>query len=245
MTRSPPGAAGPPHASPASSQNSSYNSATWERTLRMNSSASLVVPPPLGSAPSTMSPQHHKPVRASLSSLSASQQHIEQPHSMMASPAASQPSTASMASQQPEDWYRSNKISTAKTLQLQRQLSAGAGAMTPTRGHEDYTRSQPPPPLPLGPPPQPTPRTFKQTIPSSSSGSSESLSSSSSPDLNHETANILSEAAATSAASQAIMAEAAAKFGLDSKGTSSSSSSTTSSRHRGNIFGFGCRWAHF
>ena len=235
MTRSPPGAGGgpPAHVSPASSQNSSYNSATWERTLRMNSSASLVVPPPLGSAPpSTMSPMH-KPVRASLSSLSASQQHIEQPQSMMASPAASQPPTASMASQQPEDWYRSNKISTAKTLQLQRQLSAGAGAMTPTRSSEDFLRSQPPPAPPLGPPPQAAPRTFKQTLPSSSSGSSESLSSSSSPDLNHETANILSEAAATSAASQAIMAEAAAKFGLESKGTSSSSSSTTSSRHRG------------
>ena len=42
-----------------------------------------VVPPPLGSAPpagssasATTSPQHHKPVRASLSSLSSS--HIEQ-----------------------------------------------------------------------------------------------------------------------------------------------------------------------
>ena len=38
MTRSPPG----PHASPnQSGGNNSYNSATWERTLRMNSSSSL------------------------------------------------------------------------------------------------------------------------------------------------------------------------------------------------------------
>ena len=79
MTRSPPG---PHQVSPNQSgnTNSSYNSATWERTLRMNSSSSLVVPPPLGSAPppstaSALSPSqhHHKPVRASLSSLSSSQ----------------------------------------------------------------------------------------------------------------------------------------------------------------------------
>ena len=80
MTRSPPG---PHQVSPNQSgnTNSSYNSATWERTLRMNSSSSLVVPPPLGSAPppstaSALSPtsqHHHKPVRASLSSLSSSQ----------------------------------------------------------------------------------------------------------------------------------------------------------------------------
>ena len=125
MTRSPQGASssGQLQMSPSGSQNSSYNSATWERTLRMNSSASLVVPPPLGSAPTTMSPQHHhKPVRASLSSLSGSQQHIEQPQSMMASPAAA-------SVNQPEEWYRgNNKISTAKTLQLQRQLSTGTAS---------------------------------------------------------------------------------------------------------------------
>merc|ERR1711953_476427 len=229
------------------SQNSSYNSATWERTLRMNSSASLVVPPPLGSAPTTMSPQHghHKPVRASLSSLSGSQQHIEQPQSMSMSPAQ----VGQSNNHQAEEWYRgNNKISTAKTLQLQRQLSTGAsatsstaGSMTPTRSSsEDFMRHHhhPPPPPPPGHPPtvkpQVAPRTFKTNLqPSSSSGSSESLSSTSSPDLNSETANILNEAAATSAASQAIMAEAAAKFGLEHKGTtSSSSSSTTSSRHR-------------
>ena len=116
------------------------------------------------------------------------------------------------------------------------------GSMTPTRSSsEDFMRHHhhPPPPPPPGHPPtvkpQVAPRTFKTNLqPSSSSGSSESLSSTSSPDLNSETANILNEAAATSAASQAIMAEAAAKFGLEHKGTtSSSSSSTTSSRHRG------------
>ena len=141
MTRSPPGASsssisGPLQMSPSSaSQNSSYNSATWERTLRMNSSASLVVPPPLGSAPTTMSPQHghHKPVRASLSSLSGSQQHIEQPQSMSMSPA--QVASQSNNHGQAEEWYRgNNKISTAKTLQLQRQLSTGASATSSTAG---------------------------------------------------------------------------------------------------------------
>ena len=119
--------------SAAASQNSSYNSATWERTLRMNSSASLVVPPPLGSAPTTMSPQHghHKPVRASLSSLSGSQQHIEQPQSMSMSPAQ----VGQSNNHQAEEWYRgNNKISTAKTLQLQRQLSTGASAASSTAG---------------------------------------------------------------------------------------------------------------
>ena len=139
MTRSPPGASsssisGPLQMSPSSaSQNSSYNSATWERTLRMNSSASLVVPPPLGSAPTTMSPQHghHKPVRASLSSLSGSQQHIEQPQSMSMSPAQ----VGQSNNHQAEEWYRgNNKISTAKTLQLQRQLSTGASATSSTAG---------------------------------------------------------------------------------------------------------------
>ena len=139
MTRSPPGASssssGPLQMSPsaAASQNSSYNSATWERTLRMNSSASLVVPPPLGSAPTTMSPQHghHKPVRASLSSLSGSQQHIEQPQSMSMSPAQ----VGQSNNHQAEEWYRgNNKISTAKTLQLQRQLSTGASATSSTAG---------------------------------------------------------------------------------------------------------------
>ena len=137
MTRSPPGASssGPLQMSPsaAASQNSSYNSATWERTLRMNSSASLVVPPPLGSAPTTMSPQHghHKPVRASLSSLSGSQQHIEQPQSMSMSPAQ----VGQSNNHQAEEWYRgNNKISTAKTLQLQRQLSTGASAASSTAG---------------------------------------------------------------------------------------------------------------
>ena len=100
----------------AAGGNSSYNSATWERTLRMNSSSSLVVPPPLGSAPpNTSSPmQHHKPVRASLSSLSSAPQ-IEAN----------------------DEWYRPNKVSTAKTLQLHRQLSAGSGSF-PGTGETDF-----------------------------------------------------------------------------------------------------------
>ena len=131
MTRSPPG---PHQASPNQSGNignnsSSYNSATWERTLRMNSSSSLVVPPPLGSAPppstanAALSPIHHKPVRASLSSLSSSQ--------MSTSGEASTANMVNISNSNPglsmdESWYRSNKIATAKTLQLQRQLSAGS-----------------------------------------------------------------------------------------------------------------------
>ena len=119
MTRSPPG---PHQVSPnQSGTNSSYNSATWERTLRMNSSSSLVVPPPLGSAPppstAALSPQHHKPVRASLSSLSSSQMSSGEAANMVIS--NSNPGLD-------ESWYRSNKIATAKTLQLQRQLSAGS-----------------------------------------------------------------------------------------------------------------------
>lgn len=104
--------------SPPSGNNNSYNSATWERTLRMNSSSGgLVVPPPLGSAPppsTAMSPRH-KPVRTSLSG-SQSNSGIPEIPAPPAGPAA-------------EDWstYRSNKISTAKTLQLHRQLSAGSG----------------------------------------------------------------------------------------------------------------------
>ena len=142
MTRSPPG----PHASPnQSGGNNSYNSATWERTLRMNSSSSLgkniftkkkykiillfssnftVVPPPLGSAPppstAALSPQH-KPVRASLSSLSSSQLMNQFPETSS--------TNMVMSNSNPgldESWYRSNKIATAKTLQLQRQLSAGS-----------------------------------------------------------------------------------------------------------------------
>ena len=148
MTRSPPG----PHASPnQSGSNNSYNSATWERTLRMNSSSSLgkniftkkkkykiilctekkililnfiVVPPPLGSAPppstAALSPQH-KPVRASLSSLSSSQLMNQLPETSS--------TNMVMSNSNPgldESWYRSNKIATAKTLQLQRQLSAGS-----------------------------------------------------------------------------------------------------------------------
>ena len=141
MTRSPPG----PHASPnQSGGNNSYNSATWERTLRMNSSSSLgkniftkknakwfyffliftVVPPPLGSAPppstAALSPQH-KPVRASLSSLSSSQLMNQLPETSS--------TNMVMSNSNPgldESWYRSNKIATAKTLQLQRQLSAGS-----------------------------------------------------------------------------------------------------------------------
>ena len=131
MTRSPPG---PHQASPNQSgsignNSSSYNSATWERTLRMNSSSSLVVPPPLGSAPppstanAALSPIHHKPVRASLSSLSSSQ--------MSTSGEASTANMVNISNSNPglsmdESWYRSNKIATAKTLQLQRQLSAGS-----------------------------------------------------------------------------------------------------------------------
>jgi hypothetical protein len=131
MTRSPPGphpqsmspaaaavAAASYAAAAAAAGNTSYNSATWERTLRMNSSSNLVVPPPLGSAPPPTSatspqqqPQRHKPVRASLSSLSSSQ--VEQ-------------------AQPPDEWYRSNKVSTAKTLQLHRQLSAGSGSFPGT-----------------------------------------------------------------------------------------------------------------
>merc|ERR1719361_2903571 len=88
----------------------------------MNSSSSLVVPPPLGSAPppstAALSPQHHKPVRASLSSLSSSQ--------MSSGEAANMVISNSNPGLMDESWYRSNKIATAKTLQLQRQLSAGS-----------------------------------------------------------------------------------------------------------------------
>jgi len=261
MTRSPPG---PHQASPNQSGNignnsSSYNSATWERTLRMNSSSSLVVPPPLGSAPppstanAALSPIHHKPVRASLSSLSSSQ--------MSTSGEASTANMVNISNSNPglsmdESWYRSNKIATAKTLQLQRQLSAGSfktagGSLTPST--EDFYREDPPI-KPQMVPPTAAPRSIKPPLPTSSStsGSSESLSSTSSPDPQKleyqfetgkgntdyqlEPSAILSEAAAASAASQAVMAAAAAKFGLETgKGnntTSSSSSSTTSSRQR-------------
>ena len=168
MTRSPPG----PHASPnQSGGNNSYNSATWERTLRMNSSSSLgkniftkkkmqndftffssnftVVPPPLGSAPppstAALSPQH-KPVRASLSSLSSSQLMNQLPETSS--------TNMVMSNSNPgldESWYRSNKIATAKTLQLQRQLSAGSfqtGGMYQSMkmlrffSHSDFTWNQ-------------------------------------------------------------------------------------------------------
>merc|ERR1711988_1174364 len=144
-----------------------------------------------------------------------------------------------------ESWYRSNKIATAKTLQLQRQLSAGSfktagGSLTPST--EDFYREDPPI-KPQMVPPTAAPRSIKPPLPTSSStsGSSESISSTSSPDPQKleyqlEPSAILSEAAAASAASQAVMAAAAAKFGLEpGKGnntTSSSSSSTTSSRQR-------------
>lgn len=225
----------------------------------MNSSSSLVVPPPLGSAPppstanAALSPIHHKPVRASLSSLSSSQ--------MSTSGEASTANMVNISNSNPglsmdESWYRSNKIATAKTLQLQRQLSAGSfktagGSLTPST--EDFYREDPPI-KPQMVPPTAAPRSIKPPLPTSSStsGSSESLSSTSSPDPQKleyqfetgkgntdyqlEPSAILSEAAAASAASQAVMAAAAAKFGLETgKGnntTSSSSSSTTSSRQR-------------
>ena len=124
MTRSPPG----PHVSP--NQNNSYNSATWERTLRMNSSSSLIVPPPLGSAPppstTALSPQHHhKPVRASLSSLSSSQMSQTDIRTSVSGDVPNMVISNSNPGLD-ESWYRSNKIATAKTLQLQRQLSAGS-----------------------------------------------------------------------------------------------------------------------
>jgi len=199
--------------------NSSYHSATWERTLRMNSSSSLV-PPPLGSAPpagssasATTSPQHHKPVRASLSSLSSS--HIEQQVNPAsggggaASMMASSGSMSGVTTASSDEWYRSNKVSTAKTLQLHRQLSAGSGSFpgtggssTPNRSSEDFYREDPfinkryqthqaTPSLGSGQaasatvaPPVAAPRSFKQLPSSSSSASTESLTSSSSHDLN-------------------------------------------------------------
>lgn len=237
MTRSPPA---PPSISPAAAAvahaaAAGYNSATWERTLRMNSSSSLVVPPPLGSAPPTSASAgvtgQHKPVRASLSSLSSS--------------GGLEPSVN-------HDYgsRSGNKVSTAKTLQLHRQLSAGSGSFpgTPSsRSTEDFYRSEAADPFvnqrfPIAQPqartnagpvaPAPAPR-FKPMTTSSSS-SSESLTSCSSGQ-DKDPAEIISEAAATSAASSAAVAAATAKFGLDSKTSSSSSSTTSSSRQRGKV----------
>jgi hypothetical protein len=136
MTRSPPGPQqmSPPH----NSGNSSYNSATWERTLRMNSSSNMVIAPPLGSAPppSTLSSQqhHHKPVRASLSNLSAPQIPVTSTTAAVGTEAGHSKLSNNNPTTQPQEadsfWYsRPNKISTAKTLQLHRQLSAGSSSL--------------------------------------------------------------------------------------------------------------------